>query len=81
MAREYVTIPKEMYLWAIERAGYRVDEFLRTHPKIAAYIEGEKLPTVRQLEHFADIVYVPVAFLMLPTPPIETSPIPMFRGI
>lgn len=42
MAREYVTIPKEMYLWAIERAGYRVDEFLRTHPDVAMYIEDEK---------------------------------------
>lgn len=42
MAREYVTIPKEMYLWAIERAGYSVDEFLGTHPDVAMYIEDEK---------------------------------------
>lgn len=80
MAHEYVTIPKEMYLWAIERAGYRVDEFLQTHPDIAMYIEDEKKPTIKQLEGFAAMVHVPLAFLMLPTPPIETSPIPMFRG-
>ena len=80
MAREYVTIPKEMYLWAIERAGYKVDEFLRTHPDVAMYIEDEKRPTIKQLESFASTVHVPMAFLMLPSPPIETPPIPMFRG-
>lgn len=80
MAREYVTIPKEMYLWAIERAGYKVDEFLQTHPDIAMYVEDEKKPTIKQLESFASIVHVPMAFLMLPSPPVETSPIPMFRG-
>lgn len=80
MAREYVTIPKEMYLWAIERAGYRVDEFLQTHPDVAMYMEDEKKPTIKQLESFASTVHVPMAFLMLPSPPVETSPIPMFRG-
>lgn len=79
MAREYVTIPKEMYLWAIERAGYSVDEFLQTHPEIAMYIHGEKKPTIKQLEGFASSMHVPLAFLMLPSPPVETSPIPMFR--
>ena len=49
MAREYVTIPKEMYLWAIERAGYDVGEFLKTHPDIAMYVEDEKKPTIKQL--------------------------------
>lgn len=80
MAREYITISKEMYLWAIERAGYRVGEFLQTHPDVAMYIEGEKKPTIKQLEGFASTVHVPMAYLMLPSPPIETSPIPMFRG-
>lgn len=80
MAHEYVTIPKEMYLWAIDRAGYKVDEFLQTHPNVALYVEGEKKPTVKQLEDFANTVHVPMAYLMLPTPPVETSPIPMFRG-
>lgn len=80
MAREYVTVSKEMYLWAIKRAGYAVDEFLQTHPDVAMYIDGEKKPTVKQLDAFASRVHVPVAFLMLPTPPVETSPIPMFRG-
>ncbi len=80
MAREYVTIPREMYLWAIERAGYKADEFLMTHPDIAMYVDGEKKPTIKQLEGFASTVHVPMALLMLPTPPVETSPIPMFRG-
>ncbi len=48
MARQYVNISKDMYLWAVKRAGYKEDEFLLTHPKFAAYINGEKQPTVRQ---------------------------------
>lgn len=80
MAQQYVTISREMYLWAIERAGYNVDEFLRTHPDIAMYAADEKKPTIKQLEKFASSMHVPVAFLMLPAPPLETSPIPMFRG-
>lgn len=80
MAHEYVTIPKEMYLWAIDRAGYKADEFLQTHPTIALYVEDEKKPTVKQLEDFANMVHVPMAYLLLPSPPVETSPIPMFRG-
>lgn len=80
MAGQYVTIPKEMYLWAIERAGYNAGEFLKAHPAVVAYIEGTKRPTVKQLEHFAATVHVPMPFLMLPAPPVETSPIPMFRG-
>lgn len=80
MAHEYVNIAKEMYLWAIERAGYYVDEFLQAHPDVSAYAQGEKQPTIKQLENFAKSVHVPVAYLMLPAPPIETSPIPMFRG-
>lgn len=80
MAREYVTIPKGMYLWAIERAGYNVDEFLKTHPNIVMYIQDEKKPTIKQLERFASSVHVPMAYLLLPSPPVETPPIPMFRG-
>lgn len=80
MALNYVTIPKKMYLWAIERAGYNVDEFLRVHPDIAMYVEDEIKPTIKQLENFASSVHVPLALLMLPSPPVETSPIPMFRG-
>lgn len=80
MARQYVNISKDMYQWAIKRAGYKEDEFMMTHPKYAAYITGEKQPTVRQIEEFAKTVHVPLGYLLLPYPPIETTPIPMFRG-
>lgn len=80
MAKEGVKIPKEMYLWAIERAGYKIDEFLETHPKVHEYVDGEKFPTVKQIEDFANVVHVPLPLLLLPAPPTEVSPIPMFRG-
>lgn len=79
MGRDFIDIPKEMYTWAITRAGYSLDDFLQKNPRIGAYIEGERKPTVKQLEDFAKSVYVPVASLLLPSPPIETPPIPMFR--
>ena len=80
MAREGINIPKEMYLWAIERAGYKTDEFLKSHPKISEFLEGYKIPTIRQIEDFAKRVHVPLPMLLLPSPPMEVSPIPMFRG-
>lgn len=47
MALEYVMISKEMYLWAIQRAGFGVVEFLQAHPDIAMYMADEKKPTIK----------------------------------
>ena len=80
MNREYLNIPSEMYQWAIQRAGHNLDEYLTTHPQIATFVSGEKRPTVNQLEKFAKSMHVPFGYLLLPAPPKETAPIPMFRG-
>ena len=80
MERNRIEVLAKMYEWAIERAGHTVGEFLEAHPKFAAYVSGEKQPTIKQLEQFAKSVHVPIAYLLLPEPPKEVSPIPMFRG-
>lgn len=79
MAREYVNIRPEMLTWAITRAGFDVDAYLEKNPHVKTWIDGEKQPTVRQLEVFADKVYIPYGFLLLDKQVDEKCPIPFFR--
>lgn len=73
-------IKSNMLRWAIQRAGHNVDSYLEHNDKVRSWIEGKTKPTMRQLEDFANSVYVPCGYLFLDTPPIETMPIPLFRG-
>ena len=69
-----------MLKWAIQRAGHNVETYLDKNDKVRSWIEGEKFPTMRQLEDFANSMYVPCGYLFLDTPPAESMPIPLFRG-
>jgi Zn-dependent peptidase ImmA (M78 family) len=82
MAVDRVQIASDRYIWAIQRAGYSMDTYINKHPKITVskWINGEKQPTIKQLEDFAKSVNVPFGFLFLPTTPQEEIPFPMFRG-
>lgn len=79
MAREYVDIKPEMLTWAITRAGFDMDAYLDKNPQVKTWIDGEKKPTVRQLETFADKVYIPYGFLLMEKQLDEKCPIPFFR--
>lgn len=68
-----------MITWAISRAGFDVDAYLEKNPHVKAWKDGEKKPTVRQLEAFADKVYIPYGFLMMEKQLDEKCPIPFFR--
>lgn len=68
-----------MLSWAIDRAGYQLDEFAQKFPKILDWLNGEKKPTVKQLEDFSHRVHLPFGYLFLPEPPVEKIPIPFFR--
>ncbi len=68
-----------MLTWAITRAGYDVPAFAKKFPKILEWLEGQKKPTVKQLEEFSKKVYLPFGYLFLPQPPQEKLPIPFFR--
>jgi len=68
-----------MLTWAITRAGYDVPAFAEKFPKILEWLEGQKKPTVKQLEEFSKKVYLPFGYLFLPQPPQEKLPIPFFR--
>lgn len=68
-----------MLTWAIARAGYDVPAFAKKFPKILEWMEGQKKPTVKELEEFSKKVYLPFGYLFLPQPPQEQLPIPFFR--
>lgn len=73
-------INTEMIPWAIARAGYKVPAFLEANPRVQEWLEGDKIPTERQLEAFSKKVFLPFGYLFLPEPPKEKLPIPYFRS-
>lgn len=77
--RNEVNVNNNMLTWAITRAGYDVSAFAEKFPKILDWLEGQKKPTVKQLEAFSKKVYLPFGYLFLPQPPQEKVPIPFFR--
>lgn len=77
--RTEVDINANMLTWAIDRAGYDLPEFAEKMPRITAWINGEKRPTVKQLESFSKKVHLPFGYLFLTEPPKEPLPIPFFR--
>lgn len=74
-----VEIKPELYRWACERAGFDLQIVASKIPQLLAWDSGEKKPTIKQLERFADTVHVPIGYLFLNTPPEEQLPIPDFR--
>lgn len=76
-----VPISPNMLRWARERAGPDGLDLERRFPKIAEWEEGALDPTLKQLEAFARATHVPLGYLFLPEPPLETVPIPDFRTI
>lgn len=79
MALRLENINTEIIKWAIIRAGNDLDEFYISNPKVKDWIEGNKYPTVKQLESFSKKVHVPFGYMFLQTPPVEKIPIPFFR--
>jgi Zn-dependent peptidase ImmA (M78 family) len=79
--RNEVNVNVNMLTWAIARAGYELQAFTEKYPKfnIDLWLEGEKKPTVKQLEDFSKKVHLPFGYLFLPEPPKEKLPIPFFR--
>lgn len=77
--RTEVTIDPSLLTWAISRAGFDVEQFLKNHPTIQKWISEVKKPTVKQLENFANKVHIPFGYLFLTEPPKESIPFPFFR--
>ena len=75
-------INSDIITWAINRAGFDLQEFVKTKfPKAEGWINETKNPTLKQLESFANKVHLPFGYLFLEKPPKELLPIPFFRTI
>lgn len=59
-----------------------MEDYSSSHPGVplAAWMAGEKAPTMKQLEAFAKSVNVPFGYLFLENVPAESIPFPVFRG-
>ena len=67
--------------WARERAKLSPESLVRRFPKLTDWETGSLQPTFKQLDDFAAKVHVPVGYLFLSEPPIESIPISDFRTI
>ena len=75
------TVSPRMLTWARERSGLGVDILAGKFPKLTEWESGERTPTLKQLEDFAQATHTPVGFLFLSEPPEEQVPIPDYRTI
>ncbi|WP_396178613.1 ImmA/IrrE family metallo-endopeptidase [Flavobacterium sp.] len=75
-----INVNNNMLTWAIDRAGYELQDFIAEVPQTKDWLEGTKKPTVKQLETFSKKVHLPFGYLFLNEPPTEKLPIPFFRS-
>ncbi len=76
-----VPLNPDVLRWARERAGRSLRDLATAFPNLDEWERGESIPTLKQLERFAKTVHAPIGYLFLPTPPVESPPIPDFRTI
>lgn len=76
-----VDIQPGFFSWACERA--RLDPAVLRHrfKDFSKWESGEKKPTMKQLEAFANSTHTPIGYFFLPEPPREEIPIPDLRTI
>ncbi len=74
-----VAVQPELLKWSIKRSGKSSQDLSKRFPKLSLWIKQESRPTLKQLESFAQAVFVPVGWLFLDTLPVEKIPVPDFR--
>jgi len=75
----HVKVKPEMLRWARERSRQTTTKLAGRFPKLKLWERGEVNPTLKQLESFAKATHLPVGYLFLTEPPVESIPIPDFR--
>ena len=73
-------VSPDKFRWAFKRAGYNEEKATEVFPLLSGWLSKDKLPTLRQLEKFANKFHVPLGYLFLDKTPAERIPIPVFRG-
>lgn len=76
-----VNIQPDVFSWACERARLEPADLYHRFKGLPAWERGEKKPTMKQLEAFANATHTPIGYFFLPEPPREEIPIPDLRTI
>lgn len=76
-----VEVKPSLYTWALERSRLGLDDLARRFPKLREWMAGDRTPTLRQIEKFAQATGTAVGYFFLPEPPDEKVPIPDLRTI
>src|SRR5580698_8605918 len=76
-----VEVEPDLLRWARDRSGLDDEAIHRRFPHFEKWQKRELQPTLRQLEHFAEVTRTPVGYLFLQAPPVEKVPIPDFRTV
>ena len=69
MARETLTISRNVLAWAHARSGYSLDELKESFKNFDEWLDGTSFPTYPQLEQLADKLKLPIAVFFFPEPP------------
>ena len=78
---ETILVKPELIRWARKRSGLTVEELQHKFPKFSQWESGDAEPTLRQVENIAKATFTPLGYFFLPSPPVETLPIPDFRTV
>lgn len=77
-ARQTVTINPQLLAWAREESGFDTDRIARRMQvkteRVEAWEQGERQPTMRQVEELARFFHRPLSIFFLPRPP-QLSPL------
>jgi Zn-dependent peptidase ImmA (M78 family) len=76
-----VPVSGTLLVWARDRSKISPDELASRFPDLHLWEDGAKMPTLKQLERFAQATHTPIGYLFLPEPPDESLPVPDFRTI
>jgi len=74
-----VEIKPQLLTWARERSMIENGVLENRFPKLHEWESGERKPTLKQLENFAQATHTPVGYFFLDRPPVEEMPVPDFR--
>lgn len=74
-----INIQPGFFSWACERVRLEPAGLYRRFKDLPDWESGEKKPTMKQLEAFANATHTPLGYFFLPEPPREKIPIPDLR--
>lgn len=76
-----VDVDPKLIRWARERSGADMDALLGKFPKLRDWERRKSMPTMRQIEKYANATRTPLGYFFLSEPPEDTLPIPDFRTV